>query len=142
MNRPYLQHSSQAIIELCKRSIYQKDTLLALKEEISFRRERFAKAPRELIDFAISLHDYLKSESERRQNQHPENLTLPEAYKVLGVPDEASIEEIASARRKLLQQYHPDKVASMAEKFRLVAESETKAINLAYSVIVKHRRFS
>ena len=53
-------------------------------------------------------------------------------YEVLGVRSRASEEEITSAYRQLVQQYHPDKVADMAPEFREVAERRMKEINAAY----------
>ena len=37
-----------------------------------------------------------------------------------------------SAYRKLVQQYHPDKVANLAPEFRELAERRMKEINAAY----------
>ena len=54
-------------------------------------------------------------------------------YEVLGVRSRASEEEITSAYRQLVQQYHPDKVAGMAPEFREVAERRMKEINAAYA---------
>jgi preprotein translocase subunit Sec63 len=53
-------------------------------------------------------------------------------HEVLGVPQRASEEEITSAYRRLVQQYHPDRVADMAPEFREVAERRMKEINAAY----------
>ncbi|MBN2387638.1 MAG: molecular chaperone DnaJ [Anaerolineales bacterium] len=50
-------------------------------------------------------------------------------YEVLGVPREASIDEIKSAFRKLARQYHPD-VSKEAD-----AEEKFKEINEAYGVL-------
>lgn len=48
-------------------------------------------------------------------------------YEILGVPKEASEEDIKRAFRKLAHQYHPDKQGGDAEKF--------KEINAAYQVL-------
>ncbi len=53
-------------------------------------------------------------------------------YDVLGVRSGASEDEITSAYRQLVQQYHPDRVADMAPEFREVAERRMKEINAAY----------
>ena len=54
------------------------------------------------------------------------------AYEVLEVRPGASEEEITSAYYRLVQMYHPDKVADMAPEFREVAEERMKEINAAY----------
>jgi DnaJ-class molecular chaperone len=48
-------------------------------------------------------------------------------YKILGVPENASQEEIKKAYRKLAHQYHPDRKGGSEEKF--------KEINEAYQVL-------
>lgn len=53
-------------------------------------------------------------------------------YQVLGVSENASAEEIKSAKRHKLQKFHPDKVASQDPKLRAFAERITMAINRAY----------
>ncbi|HAG22602.1 MAG TPA: molecular chaperone DnaJ, partial [Synergistaceae bacterium] len=51
-------------------------------------------------------------------------------YKVLGVPRDASQEDIKRAYRKLVRKYHPD--ANPGDK---EAEQRFKAINEAYEVL-------
>lgn len=53
-------------------------------------------------------------------------------YEVLGVSENATADEIKSAKRHKLQKFHPDKVASQDPKLRAVAERITMAINRAY----------
>jgi hypothetical protein len=53
-------------------------------------------------------------------------------YDVLGVRENAPIEEITAAYRKQAQMNHPDRVASMAPEFRDLAERRMKEINAAY----------
>jgi len=54
------------------------------------------------------------------------------AFKVLGVAPGASREEIKAAYYRMAQQYHPDKVATLAPEFRELAERRMKEINTAY----------
>lgn len=53
-------------------------------------------------------------------------------YVVLGVSRNASIDEVQTAYKSLIRQYHPDKVASLGEELRTLAERKSKAINVAY----------
>ena len=62
----------------------------------------------------------------------PETTELPNPYRVLQVPQDASAEEITRAYRKLAAKYHPDKVAHLGEEFRDLAESRFKEIQSAY----------
>ena len=55
-------------------------------------------------------------------------------YEMLGVPRTASDDEIKAAYRKLAKKYHPDLHHGSAE-----AEAKMKAVNEAYSVLIKHK---
>jgi DnaJ-domain-containing protein 1 len=60
-------------------------------------------------------------------------------YEVLDVSPGASQEEIRAAYQKLVQQYHPDRVAGMGPELRELAEKHTKELNAAYAAL-KDRR--
>lgn len=53
-------------------------------------------------------------------------------YTVLGIEPGASQTEIKHAYRKLVVQYHPDKVMHLGEEFRKLAEKRFKEIQEAY----------
>lgn len=53
-------------------------------------------------------------------------------FVVLGVPENASAEEIRRAWKQRMSEYHPDMVASRGPKIRELAAKETAAINEAY----------
>ena len=59
-------------------------------------------------------------------------------YEVLGVSRKASTEEIRTAYRRLVQQYHPDRVVTLAPEFRDLAEERMKEINAAYQELKTH----
>ena len=58
--------------------------------------------------------------------------------KVLGVPKDASVDEIKKAYRALIRQYHPDRVASLPVEFRQLAEKKSKELREAYEGLLKH----
>ncbi|MCX4187410.1 co-chaperone DjlA [Methylophaga sp. OBS4] len=66
---------------------------------------------------------------------------LQDAYKALGVSADSSDQEIKRAYRKLMSQYHPDKLMGQGvpEDMIAVATEQTKEIQLAYDLIKKHR---
>lgn len=61
-------------------------------------------------------------------------------YAELGLTREASDAEIDQAYRRLMSQYHPDKVAGAAPELREQAEKRARAINSAYDRIRALRR--
>ncbi len=62
------------------------------------------------------------------------------SYKALGLSREASDAEIDQAYRRLMSQYHPDKVAGAAPELREQAEKKAREINAAYDRIREQRR--
>ncbi|MDP2760057.1 MAG: co-chaperone DjlA [Sideroxyarcus sp.] len=64
-----------------------------------------------------------------------------DAYKALGVTKDSTDEEIKRAYRKLMSQYHPDKLMGqgMPDDMIKVATEQAKDIQLAYDLIKKSR---
>ena len=60
-------------------------------------------------------------------------------YRVLGVDPAASDPEVETAYRRLISQYHPDKVAGAAAELRQAAEKKAREINTAYDRIKQLR---
>ncbi len=61
-------------------------------------------------------------------------------YAELGLEADASDAEVDQAYRRLISQYHPDKVAGAAPELREQAEKRARAINAAYDRIRSLRR--
>jgi DnaJ like chaperone protein len=66
---------------------------------------------------------------------------LDDAYKALGVSRESSDAEVKRAYRKLMSQYHPDKLIGqgMPEDMIKMATEQAKDIQLAYDMVKKQR---
>ncbi len=60
-------------------------------------------------------------------------------YEVLGVSPGASEKEIHSAYRKLVQQYHPDKVSHLGRDIQETAERKFVEIQAAYEMLTGKR---
>ena len=80
-----------------------------------------------------------KEASERRegdqesQQESTQARTGPTAwFEVLGVGRYATGEEVRSAYRKLVSQYHPDKVAALGPELRELATRKSQEITSAY----------
>jgi DnaJ-domain-containing protein 1 len=53
-------------------------------------------------------------------------------FRILDIPESASIEEISTQYKRKIREYHPDKVASLGKEIRDLAEYKSKEINSAY----------
>ena len=61
-------------------------------------------------------------------------------YRVLGLTEDASDAEVDLAWRRLVAQYHPDKLNGVADELRRQAETRVRAINAAYDRIQALRK--
>lgn len=68
--------------------------------------------------------------------------TLEEAYQALGVSANTSDREVKRAYRKLISQYHPDKLIGQGVPEDMIAKAteRSKEIHAAYDLIEKHRK--
>jgi TPR repeat protein len=60
-------------------------------------------------------------------------------YEVLGVDRDMSAQDVTSAYRALIGQYHPDKVSGLGQEFKEIAERKSREINNAYAEYKKER---
>ena len=61
----------------------------------------------------------------------------PDPYAVLEIDPGASMEEIKVAYRRLVAQYHPDKVQHLGKDLQELAETRFKEIQRAYDFLVR-----
>ena len=68
---------------------------------------------------------------------------LDDAYAALGITTAAEPAEIKLAYRRLMNEYHPDKLAArgLPESMRAVAEERSREINAAYDLVKEARKF-
>ena len=73
----------------------------------------------------------------QQQNHQTTGQDLKQAYAVLGVREGAPIDEVKKAYRKLMNQYHPDKLVAkgLPEEMMKSATEKTQQIKQAYEVI-------
>jgi len=62
-------------------------------------------------------------------------------YEVLGLKYGASVNDIKDAYKKLISQYHPDKVANLGPELQSLAQKKTQDINEAYQYFKKKMNF-
>ena len=75
--------------------------------------------------------------SGRYQQVPPQGQSLQQAYAALGISADASDKEIKRAYRKLVSQYHPDKLVSqgLPEEMMEISKNRVREINAAYDMI-------
>ena len=60
-------------------------------------------------------------------------------YRILGITEQATDEEVKKAYRKMAISFHPDKVAQMGEEYQKGAKEKFQQIQDAYENIKKKR---
>jgi len=85
--------------------------------------------------------DMVLNQSHFASGQTPTASRLDDAYKALGVSKESSDHEIKRAYRKLMSQYHPDKLMGQGvpEDMIAVATEQAKEVQVAYDLITTSR---
>ncbi|HZV38159.1 MAG TPA: DnaJ domain-containing protein [Pseudoxanthomonas sp.] len=68
------------------------------------------------------------------------SLSRDNPYRVFNLTSDASDAEVDQAYRRLISQYHPDKLAGAAPELRAQAEAKAREINAAYDRIHKLRK--
>lgn len=70
---------------------------------------------------------------------HEENYIPASWFRILEVAEYASKDEICTAYKQKIRQYHPDKVATLGPELRELAEFKSKQINAAYDYALNLR---
>ena len=71
-----------------------------------------------------------------------DNISINTNYKILGLPENASLEQVSNQYRKLIKEYHPDKLQGMGlpKEFIELANQKLSAINKAYTEIKNNEK--
>jgi len=77
----------------------------------------------------------------QRQQAPNQGQSIPQSYATLGVKSDASAQEIKRAYRKLVSQYHPDKLVSqgLPDEMMEMSKKRVREINAAYDKIKSSR---
>jgi len=76
---------------------------------------------------------YQQSQSKQQQSSKSSNMKDEfYYYKVLGLQNGATVEDIKKAYKNLISQYHPDKVSNLGTDLQSLAKKKTQEINEAY----------
>ena len=83
-----------------------------------------------------------KKEKQEKSNFTPpdEKVDLSNAYTILEVNSNSSLEQITASYKKKLKEYHPDRVSNLGKDIQELAHMKTVQINQAYKLIKENRR--
>ena len=104
----------------------------ALLADIGYRLGYDQAAFRQLLDMVLNQSHFAGKSAAT---------ALADAYKALGVTENHTDQEIKRAYRKLMSQYHPDKLIGqgMPQDMVAMATEQAKEIQLAHDLIKQHR---
>jgi DnaJ-domain-containing protein 1 len=112
----------------------------------SHRRETEEERLKRLIEEAANpqgsaQHNNRQNASQGQRNSsgapRHDGMTLEEALSALGLPPNASVEDIKKQYKKLMLQYHPDRVGALDQAAQAQARDKAQRINRAYEVVKK-----
>lgn len=86
--------------------------------------------------------DMVLNQSHFAKGQASSATALDDAYKALGVSKESSDQEVKRAYRKLISQYHPDKLMGQGvpQDMIALATEQAQEVQVAYDLIIKSRK--
>ncbi len=87
-----------------------------------------------------------KQDSNQDTNQdtnqsQPINSDIENAFRTLNINTNSNIEEIKLAYKKLIKEYHPDKIIGLDKDKQSFAKSKAQEINAAYTLLKRIKDF-
>ncbi|MBZ0182188.1 MAG: DnaJ domain-containing protein [Melioribacteraceae bacterium] len=95
-----------------------------------------------LFEKLNSIFQQSENDNSNKQKDFDNIKDINHYYSILGLSNDASIDEIKKAYKTLISKYHPDKFANLSVEFQEIAERKSKEINEAYSQLKKERNFT
>jgi len=91
----------------------------------------------EILGFAQHQIDHLFNIANNAAASASDQLTLGQAYKILGIDEDSSAAAVKKAYRRLMSQHHPDKLVSkgLPDEMIALATEKTQEIRKAYDLI-------
>jgi len=98
-----------------------------------------AKCSKCVVKFKIKIDQNNRPYAEKINNSsyapRDNKFSDEECFKILGILQTSDFSEIKRAYKQRIREYHPDKVGNLGDKLKVMAEEESKSINLAYAVL-------
>jgi len=110
--------------------------------EVSRSEEDILASIAEAFEFDPNAYHAMFDQFEKMLHNIRPKANISDAYKLLGVNEEDSMDVIKKAYRKLIREYHPDIIKSQGkdDAYMQEATAKTQEINQAYEMIKAHRK--
>ena len=94
--------------------------------------------------FQISVNEFESLNNIFEEKISTDVTSINRSYKILGLSENASLEQVSNQYRKLIKEYHPDKLQGMGlpKEFIELANQKLSAINKAYTEIKNNEKKS
>ena len=92
--------------------------------------------------FQISVNEFESLNNIFEEKISTDATSINRSYKILGLSEKASLEQVSNQYRKLIKEYHPDKLQGMGlpKEFIEFANQKLSAINKAYTEIKNNEK--
>ena len=122
-----------------------KNLIKQLREKNRAYEQRMAKLESEARESKRKAENYAEKLREERVNSNKGNAqsgepkTWKECAKALGLSgNEFTLKDVTNAYKKRMREVHPDRVMTMDEDFKKMAEVKSKNVNSAYDYFKKY----
>jgi len=128
-------------VELLLESALADGTLTAAERAILMRSCTVLHIPANVFSAMLRARQVGGAAYGKQQQVPNQGATLQQSYASLGIKSDASTQEIKRAYRKLVSQYHPDKLVSqgLPEEMMEMSKKRVREINAAYDKIKASR---
>lgn len=116
--------------------------LAFIDKEVTKSEEEVLSAIAEAFEFDPNSYHAMFDKFEQILKNITPKVNINDAYKLLGVNENDSMDVIKKAYRKLIREYHPDIIKSQGkdDAYMQEATAKTQEINEAYEMIKAHRK--
>jgi DnaJ like chaperone protein len=151
--RPFVQHSvvrqdlRQMFMEILVEAAFSSGRVTPAEHEILLKVARLLRIPGNVFSAMLNSRGATGGRYSGggggQQQAGKQAISMAQAYAQLGIDARASDSEVKKAYRKLVSQYHPDKLVSrgLPEEMMEVAKTRVREINTAYDQIKQSRGF-
>jgi DnaJ like chaperone protein len=146
---PFAQHSvvrqdlRQMFLQILVEAAFSCGDLTQAENEVLFTVARMLRIPSHVFSAMLNARGGGPGAGGGRAGTAAPGGSIDQAYAHLGLTAKASDAEVKKAYRKLVSQYHPDKLVShgLPEEMMEIAKTRVREINTAYDQIKQSRGF-